>query len=169
MFISYHVTLYSKILITNIRVIVMLNTIYVLICYMTILLTSVSRLLCLITQISNMGTDQYVWAVLSCDSVYLTIYYTHLNNMGAQHCLHWWITILLFWMNVLLHTSQQYGRSPLCKSLCLTRWLFWLNVLLHTSQQYGCSPLCKHLCVIKSYCTHHSNMGAYLYVKLCVL
>jgi len=37
------------------------------------------------TNHSNMGTDQYVWAVLSRDSVQLMIYYKHLNNMGAQH------------------------------------------------------------------------------------
>ena len=55
----------------------------------------------------------------------------------------------LFDLNVLLHTSQQYGRSTLCKSLCLIRTLFVLNVLLHTLQQYGRSP-CEHLCLIRS-------------------
>jgi hypothetical protein len=49
-------------------------------------------------------------------------------------------------VNVLLHTSQQYGRSPLCERLCLLRSLLMLNVFLHTSQQYGRSPLCKRLC-----------------------
>jgi len=51
---SYHVTLYSKSLITNITVTEMLNTIYVLILYMTILLTK-----CLITQITA------IWALTS--------------------------------------------------------------------------------------------------------
>jgi hypothetical protein len=56
-------------------------------------------------------------------------------------------------VNVLLHTSQQYERSPLCKLLCLIRSLFMLNALLHTSQQYGRSPVCKRLCLITALCT----------------
>jgi len=53
-------------------------------------------------------------------------------------------------VNALLHTSQQYGRSPLCKRLCVIRSLFTLNVLLHTSQQYGFSRLCMRWCFIIS-------------------
>jgi hypothetical protein len=52
-------------------------------------------------------------------------------------------------VKVFLHTSQQYGRSPLCKRLCVIRLLLRVNVLLHTSQQYGRSPLCNRLCVIR--------------------
>jgi hypothetical protein len=53
-----------------------------------------------------------------------------------------------FWLNDLLHTSYQYGRSPLWKS----RWVFRvpcsLNDLLHILQQYGLSPLCVRWWVI---------------------
>ena len=46
-----------------------------------------------------------------------------------------------FLLNVLLHISQQYGRSPVCTRWWIFRLCLWRNVLLHTSQQYGCSPV----------------------------
>ena len=49
-------------------------------------------------------------------------------------------------MNVLLHISQQYGRSPVCTCWCAFSELLWMNVLLHTSQQYGRSPVCTRWC-----------------------
>jgi hypothetical protein len=54
---------------------------------------------------------------------------------------------LPFTLKVLLHTSQQNGRSPLCMRWWFTNLLLWMNALLHTSQKYGQSPLCKRLCV----------------------
>jgi hypothetical protein len=88
----------------------------------------------------------------------------------------WNAISLLYWLNVLLHKSQQYGhwqvhiscvitwiciindisytsQQYVCSTLCMRWWitisLFRMNVLLHTLQQYGRSPLCKRLCVIR--------------------
>jgi len=71
-----------------------------------------------------------------------------------------------------LHTSQQYGRSPVCTLWCISRLLLSLNLLLHTSQQYGCHPVCKWWCLfrllllINVFCTYHSNMDALQYVHV---
>ena len=55
-----------------------------------------------------------------------------------------------FWLNILLHTSQRYGRSPVCIRLCSFRLFVLRNVLLHTSQRYGHSPVCTRLCTFRS-------------------
>jgi hypothetical protein len=79
-------------------------------------------------------------------------------------------------VNVLLHKSQQYWRSPLCKRLCFIRWLLEVNGLLHTSQQYGRSPLCTRLCVMRSLFlvnvllqTSQQNGRSPLCKRLCVI
>jgi hypothetical protein len=41
----------------------------------------------------------------------------HFTLLGYDHfplCLRWCLFILLLLMNALLHTSQEYRRSPLC-------------------------------------------------------
>jgi hypothetical protein len=85
----------------------------------------------------------------------------------------WCAISLFYWLNALLHKSQQYGPWPVhtlwvitwlciindlshtsqqfrCSTVCMCWWItilhFWINVLLHTSQQYWHSPLCKRLC-----------------------
>ena len=52
-------------------------------------------------------------------------------------------------LNVLLHTSQRYGRSPVCTRWCIFRVPLTLNVLLHTSQRYGRSPVCTPWCTFR--------------------
>jgi hypothetical protein len=41
---------------------------------------------------------------------------------------------LLFWQNLLPHTSHLYGLSPVCVLICICKLLFWLNSLPHTSE-----------------------------------
>ena len=48
----------------------------------------------------------------------------------------------LLWMNVLLHISQQYGRSPVCTRWCSFSICLFLNVLLYIPQGYVRSTIC---------------------------
>jgi len=53
------------------------------------------------------------------------------------------------WLNVLLHTSHPYGRSPICTRWCSFRFLVLLNVLLHTSHRYWCFSVCTCWCTLR--------------------
>ena len=62
---------------------------------------------------------------------------------------------LLFWvccfMNILTwcYCKQEYGFSPLCVRLCLSKFDVREKEESHISQEYGISPLCVRLCLSK--------------------
>ena len=76
-----------------------------------------------------------------------TSYCTHHNNMdvpwGTSICTRWCTFRIPLSVNVLLHTSQENGRSPVCTCWCNFRCSSCVNVLWHTSQQYEHSLVCK--------------------------
>ena len=70
-------------------------------------------------------------------------------------------------VTVSLDTSQGQRCSPVCKRWCTFRLLFKLDVLLHKTQQYGRSALCKPsrpTYYQMFYYAHHSDMDAPQYV-----
>jgi hypothetical protein len=60
-------------------------------------------------------------------------------------------------MNVLLHTSQQYGPSPPHEHSCPIRSLCPSNALLHTLHEYGCSLVSIWSCSFQVPCQKHKG------------
>jgi hypothetical protein len=77
-------------------------------------------------------------------SFYNYFYKLYMNLILTQFMC-WYAISIFHWLNALLHKSQQYGHWPVHMG-CVIKWLCIINDILHTSQQFGCSTLCKHLC-----------------------
>jgi hypothetical protein len=92
-------------------------------------------------------TTEHAWVLPKC---------IIMNSLRLSWNCGWWLELdwrcffwKFLWRNVLLQTSQRYGRSPVCASWCDFRCFSCLNVLLHTSQQYGHSPECTRWCIFR--------------------
>jgi hypothetical protein len=73
------------------------------------------------------------------------IYDTHHRNKDTRHYVYVAVS-LVEPSDRVLHSSQEYGRSPLCIHWCTFIALLRWNDLWHTSQEYGCSTLFMSWC-----------------------